>query len=124
MSIDIVIALIIFLGSFSGIIFILIRKFPEFKKVKVSGNKKDPLKYWEFIKEIYFQYIHEFVTSINWNILFQKFLSRIRISAMKVENKSSQLLEKNRIKEKEKEENKEYWEEIGESSPKTGNEVR
>ncbi len=123
MSIDIVIALIIFLGSFSGIIFILVRKFPELKKVKVSGKKKDFLKYWEFVKEIYFQYIHKFITSINWTIVSQKFLSKIRVSAMKIENKSSQLLEKNRIKEKEKEENKEYWEEIGESSLNGGNKI-
>ncbi len=116
------IATIILIGSFLGIILIAFKKksilaqLPEnpkkdecslslkcFLKEKINPIK-NKIKNWKYFKKI------------NPDIFFQNILSKIRVLSLKIENKTANLLQKIREKTQKKKikegDNDNYWQEI------------
>lgn len=112
------IATIILIGSLTGIGVILYCKLPELRKLP-TPKKDKPFKesfknFWLKIKSSRF-----FKTDFFENIL-QKLLSKIKILAIKIENKCSRLLQGMREKSVKKEEakNDKYWQRLKKSLKK------
>ncbi len=109
------IALIIFIGSVSGIAVIIFRKIPVLVTLPALEEKQESL----FLKaKEKFATINPFQEFTFKNFL-QKMLLRVRILALKIENKVSNSLEKLRQKERVKNDSPfihrdrdNYWQEI------------
>ncbi|MBZ1345091.1 MAG: hypothetical protein KY055_00365 [Candidatus Nealsonbacteria bacterium] len=116
------IATIILIGSFLGIISIAFKKISILAQLPEKPQKdkcfqtyflkrkiiliKDRVKNWRYFKKV------------NPDIFFQNILSKIRVLSLKMENKTANLLQKIREKTKKKKikEDDNYWQEIKNST--------
>jgi hypothetical protein len=97
--------LFILIFSFSGISFIFLRKVPlllsfEFPKESALSRFKSKLKELNPFK------------NFSLDIFLQKWIARIRILSLKVDNLTFNWLKKLREKQKKKEKRDDYWEKI------------
>ena len=108
------IALIVLICSFSGILLILVQKIPILVTLPERKQKNSVfLRIKERAKEI-----HP-LRSFSFETFLQKFLLRIKILTLKTENKTSKWLQ--RLRERSKENDKtddNYWQEIKKSTRK------
>jgi len=117
------IALIIFIISFLSMIFLFVFKMPILKtlestKEKISFRKKTREQIKKALNTIY-----QAPMRIHWDIFSQKALSKIRVLALKAENKSNSLLvrmrKESRQREEQKLDNSDYWQEVSNLGKKT-----
>jgi len=105
-----IISYIVLFISIVGLGGIIYRKIPVLVNLPViSGsleNETFVVKLKKKIKKI------NFLKNFSSEIFLQKILSKIRILALKVEHKTSNLLQELREKNREKKENENYWENI------------
>jgi hypothetical protein len=107
---------IVFSLSLGTVAFVFVRKIPLLKEIDLSKGRGEGLSSgWRKDLTNKTALLKEKFESIRWELVFQKILSRVRIWALKVENKCSEVLEKRRSKVVEEEENKQYWESLTES---------
>ena len=106
------IAIILFLIGLSGMVAILFRKAPLLADLPANLGEKESLilRFKTKIKNF------DFSQAFNLRNFLEKFLMRIRILTLKMENKTSQILEKMRQKEKKEIENNykddSYWKKL------------
>ncbi|MBL7156011.1 MAG: hypothetical protein ISS87_00165 [Candidatus Pacebacteria bacterium] len=109
------IATIVFIGSFLGLFFIIKRKIPVLKEIKIQTDEQSKYK----IKtQESFEKFKNILEIGFWEILLQKTISKIRIFSLKIEAKCSRLLEETREKSKRKQESEKYWNKISKISLK------
>jgi len=111
------IVLIILIISFCGMISLFVFKMPILKTLKPIKEKTSfRIKTREQLKRA-LSVIYQAPTDIRWDIFFQKVLSKIRVLALRAENKSSSLLVRMRRESRQKKEqeldNSDYWQEVG-----------
>lgn len=119
------IILIIFIISFFSMIFLFVLKIPILRTLE---STKEKIGFWvktqEQIKKA-LDAIYQAPTDIRWDIFFQKALSKIKVLALKAENKSSSLLarmrKESRKREEQKLDNSDYWQEVGKLGRKKKN---
>jgi len=112
-----IIFLVIFLVSIAGMGVILIKKIPILAELSVDNdysflNKKRRV-LWKKINGV----VNRKIKTFSGEIILQKILSKIRITSLKIENKTNSWLYKLRKKSLRKKESKlsdEYWEKIKE----------
>lgn len=108
------IAIIILFSSFFGMVAIFVRRMSELKSLKVveepgiSFIKVTK----EKIKDTLSSGPRQFLGSNSWDVFLQKVLSKVKIFSLKIEAKSSQLLERKREKNKKRKEDEKYWEKM------------
>lgn len=103
------IAIVILLTSFLGMVVIIYRKIPvlvELPEILPEKGESIVLKLKEKIK------ILNSFKNFPYEIFLQKILSKIRILFLKAENKTFNWLQRLREKSKKKKEEDNYWEEI------------
>ena len=117
------IALIIFIISFLSMIFLFVFKMPILKtlesaKEEISFRRKTREQIKKALNTIY-----QAPMRIRWDIFSQKALSKIRVLALKAENKSNSLLvrmrKQSRQREEQKLDNSDYWQEVSNLGKKT-----
>ena len=111
------IVLIILIISFCGMISLFVFKMPILKTLKPIKEKTSfRIKTREQLKRA-LSVIYQAPTDIRWDIFFQKVLSKIRVLALRAENKSSSLFVRMRRESRQKKEqeldNSDYWQEVG-----------
>lgn len=105
----VVITIFTLFGSLCGIIVILIRKIPVLAELPVDNTKKTG--FLEKIKNKMGD--RKILNGFSSEILLQKLLSKIRITTLKIENKTSNWLSKLRQKSLEKKNfSDNYWQKI------------
>lgn len=106
-------AAIILLSSFVGMSVIIVRKLPVLRELEVSPRKKGVvIRIQDGIKRAFALRARAFWGVNSFDVFLQKVLSKIKILALKIEQKCSYFLEKLRTKTREKEESERYWEKI------------
>jgi len=116
-------ALVILIVSFLGIAVILIKKNSAFNKLEVFPESRIPSDIIpkEQIAKAQFLKSLNFLKPDFWNIFIQKILSKIRVVSLKIESKSSKLLEgmREKTKKRKEKENEGYWDKIKKTSKKS-----
>ena len=114
LSMMVSIAQVVLITSFFSMAAILIWKIPVLKELKV--NKKTRVRSFltprERIKKTLFLKNQRFFKLDFWNIFLQRILSKIKVLSLRIEAKSSRLLEKMREKTKKGKESEKYWEKV------------
>lgn len=107
------IALIILVGSFAGMIFIFYRKLPDLLALAQETEAKKAEDGLVFKLKSKFENVRPF-KSFSSERTLQKILSKVRILSLKIENKAGNHLQRMREKsQKEKKlENDNYWDEL------------
>ena len=114
------IATIIFISSFLGMFVIAARKIPEIRELEASDT--DFFVWFNAVKQKIqknvFSKLEKFQQADFWDIWWQKALSKIKILSLRIESKSTRLLEKSRERNKRKKQDTKYWEKISKISLK------
>ena len=110
-------ALITFIVSFFSMVFLFVFKIPILKTLEPAKKKTSfQARKQERIKKA-LNTIYQIPTHIRWDIFSQKALSKIRVLALRTENKSSSLLVRMRKESRQRKEqelnNSDYWQEVG-----------
>jgi len=113
------IATVIFLGSIFGMGVILFRKIPVLAKLTLEITEEKEGIFSRLKGEIKNLFS---LKSSSPEIFLQRILSKIRILALKTENKTSTILERLRTRKMEEKENENdnYWEELKKSTNQKG----
>jgi len=106
------IAIIILFGSLLGIGVILVRRIPTLKELKIPEKAEA-----SFFSKIKGKIKKISLFKADWqNIFLQKLLSKIKVLSLRIETKTSQLLQKIREKARKRKEDEKYWEKISKFS--------
>jgi hypothetical protein len=105
--------LIIFLTSTLGMLFIVFQKIPILSQLP---EKQQPsfFGFNQKLKKITNK-VKNLKNKLPNEIFFQKFLSKIKILNLKIENKINQCLQDLREKQRKKKENDDYWQKLKDS---------
>jgi len=99
----------------------LIRKIPELKKIELSRKEENVgffLGAKKKIREIWCLLREKILESNSWSAIVQKALSKTRILALKTEKRTQVMLSGLREKNRQKREDQDYWDRVGEFSSK------
>lgn len=104
------IALVVLLLSFAGLVYFLLKKMPALAKIQASSNI-DPGDLATEAKKKLKEALNPI--DLDYELYLQKILSKIRILTLKTESKTAGWLETLRQRSKKsREESKDYWEEL------------
>lgn len=118
------IAKIVLIGSFIGIITIVVKKMPVLVSLSVTSQEKRVFAFGENIKDRMKKY--PLIGKLSFQNFVQKILSKLRVLTLKIENKTEkylQLLRERSKKQKQSLDDK-YWQKLKETKNHSENKPR